>query len=50
LPRSANEASHGAAMEAGILAGLVFRLGGFQPGQHVAARNDAVIYLPLLWH
>ena len=41
-------ASHGVAMEAGILAGLVFRLGGFQPGQEVAALNDAVIYLHAL--
>lgn len=35
-------------MEAGILAGLVFRLGGFQPGQEVAALNNATIYLHAL--
>jgi predicted nucleic acid-binding protein len=43
-----DQASHGVALEAGILAGLVFRLGGFQPGQEVAALNDAVIYLHAL--
>jgi predicted nucleic acid-binding protein len=32
-------------IEAGILAGLVFRLCGLQPGQEVAALNDAIIYL-----
>ena len=32
-------------IEAGILAGLLFRLCGLQPGQEVAALNDAVIYL-----
>ena len=32
-------------IEAGILAGLVFRLCGLQPGQEVAALNDAVLYL-----
>lgn len=31
--------------EAGILAGLLFRLGGWQPGQEVAALNDATLYL-----
>ncbi len=37
--------SAGVGLEAGILSGLVFRLGGFQPGQEVAALNDATIYL-----
>jgi predicted nucleic acid-binding protein len=40
--------SAGVLLEAGILAGLVFRLGGFQPGQEVAALNDATIYLHAL--
>ncbi len=35
-------------MEAGILCGLVFRLGGFQLGQEVAALNDATIFLHAL--
>lgn len=35
-------------MEAGILDGLVFRLGGFGPGQEVAALNDATLYLHAL--
>ena len=37
--------SAGVALEAGILCGLVFRLGGFQQGQELAALNDATIYL-----
>ena len=40
--------SAGVLLEAGILAGLVFRLGGFQPGQEIAALNDATIYLHAL--
>ena len=40
--------SAGVLLEAGILSGLVFRLGGFQPGQEVAAMNDATIYLHAL--
>lgn len=36
--------SAGILLEAGILSGLVFRLGGFQPGQEAAALNDATIY------
>jgi predicted nucleic acid-binding protein len=32
-------------IEAGILAGLVFRLGGFALGQELAALNDATLYL-----
>ncbi|PPQ28400.1 type II toxin-antitoxin system VapC family toxin [Rhodopila globiformis] len=42
--------SPGVCLEAGILAGLVFRLGGFQAGQEVAALNDATIYLHALEH
>ena len=40
----------GVLLEAGILSGLVFRLGGFQPGQEVAALNDATTYLHALAH
>jgi predicted nucleic acid-binding protein len=40
--------SAGILLEAGIVSGLVFRLGGFQPGQEVAALNDATIYLQAL--
>ncbi len=40
--------SAGVLLEAGILSGLVFRLGGSQPGQEVAALNDATIYLHTL--
>ena len=40
--------SAGVILEAGILSGLVFRLGGFQPGQEVAALNDATLYLHAL--
>ena len=32
-------------IEAGILAGLLFRLCGLQSGQEVAALNDAIVYL-----
>jgi predicted nucleic acid-binding protein len=32
-------------IEAGILAGLIFRLCGLQPGQEIAALNDAILYL-----
>jgi|HubBroStandDraft_1064217.scaffolds.fasta_scaffold123019_3 predicted nucleic acid-binding protein len=35
-------------IEAGVLAGLVFRLCGLQPGQEVAVLNDAIIYLHAL--
>jgi predicted nucleic acid-binding protein len=41
-------ASASAVIEAGILAGLLFRLGGLQPGQEVAAMNDATLYLHAL--
>jgi len=40
--------SAGVLLEAGILPGLVFRHGGFQPCQEVAALNDATIYLHAL--
>lgn len=40
--------SAGVVLEAGILSGLIFRLGGFAAGQEVAALNDAVIYLHAL--
>ena len=40
----------GVILEAGILSGLVMRLVGFQPGQEVAALNDATIYLHALEH
>ena len=36
------------AIEAGILAGLLFRLDGSQVGQEVAALNDATLYLQAL--
>lgn len=50
IPRHRLEDAIGAGtlLEAGIVAGLVFRLGGFQPGQEVAALNDATIYLHAL--
>jgi len=38
-------ASADVVIEAGILAGLLFRLCGLQPGQEVAALNDAIVYL-----
>lgn len=37
-------------LEAGILAGLVFRLGGFAAGQELAALNDATLYLHAATH
>jgi predicted nucleic acid-binding protein len=46
--RIESEVSAGVLLEAGILSGLVFRLGGFQPGQEVAALNDATLYLHAL--
>ena len=44
-PHRLQTASESVVIEAGILAGLVFRLCGLQPGQEVAALNDATIYL-----
>ena len=48
LHRIDDNVSTGVLLEAGIVCGLVFRLGGFQPGQEVAALNDATIYLHAL--
>jgi predicted nucleic acid-binding protein len=50
LHRLDDAVSAGVLLEAGILSGLVSRLGGFQPGQEVAALNDATIYLHALEH
>jgi predicted nucleic acid-binding protein len=50
LHRLDDAISAGVILEAGNLSGLVFRLGGFQPGQEVAALNDATIYLHALEH
>ena len=44
-PHRLEAASAGVVAEAGILAGRVFRWGGFQPGQEVAALNNATLYL-----
>ena len=43
-----SEPTAGVSLEAGILCGLVFRLGGVQAGQEVAALNDATIFLHAL--
>lgn len=40
--------SPGVVLEAGILAGLLFRLGNLQPGCEVAALVDATLYLHAL--
>jgi predicted nucleic acid-binding protein len=42
------EISAGSLLEAGIVSGLVFRLGGFQPNQEVAALIDASLYMHAL--
>jgi predicted nucleic acid-binding protein len=47
-PRLLSEPTAGVNLEAGILCGLVFRLGGFQVGQELAALNDATIFLHAL--
>jgi hypothetical protein len=44
-PHRLEAASADVVIEAGILAGLVFRLCGLQPGREVAALNDAIVYL-----
>lgn len=49
-PHRLAAASAGEVIEAGILAGLVFRLGGFRAGQQVAALNDATLYLHAVAH
>jgi hypothetical protein len=41
-------AAEATVIDAGILAGLLFRLCGLQPGQEVAALNDATLYLHAL--
>jgi predicted nucleic acid-binding protein len=45
LPHRLEAATAEVVIEAGILAGLIFRLCHLQPGQQVAALNDAIIYL-----
>jgi predicted nucleic acid-binding protein len=49
-PHRLDTASETVVIEAGILAGLVFRLCGLQLGQEGAALNDATIYLHALAH
>jgi predicted nucleic acid-binding protein len=44
-PHRLETATADVVIEAGILAGLVFRLCGLQPGQEIAALNDAIVYL-----
>jgi predicted nucleic acid-binding protein len=44
-PHRLESATADVVVEAGIVAGLVFRLCHLQPGQEVAALNDAIIYL-----
>ena len=46
IPRHRLETARGSVViEAGILAGLLFRLCGLQSGREIAALNDATIYL-----
>jgi predicted nucleic acid-binding protein len=47
-PHRLESASADVVIEAGILAGLVFRLCELQPGREVAALNDAIVYLHAL--
>jgi hypothetical protein len=44
-PHRLTTAASDIVIEAGILAGLVFRLCGLQYGREVAALNDAIVYL-----
>jgi predicted nucleic acid-binding protein len=44
-PHRLESATADVVIEAGILAGLVFRLCHLQPGQEVAALSDAIVYL-----
>lgn len=44
-PHRLETANAAVVAEAGILAGLVSRLGGLQPSQEIAALNDATLYL-----
>jgi predicted nucleic acid-binding protein len=47
-PHRLETATADTVIEAGILAGLVFRLRGLPPGQEIAALNDATVYLHAL--
>ncbi len=47
-PHRPEAAATNVVIEAGILAGLVFRLCGLQSGREVAAINDATVYLHAL--
>jgi hypothetical protein len=47
-PHRLRAASAAVVAEAGILAGLLCRLGGFKPGQQLAALNDATLFLHAL--
>jgi predicted nucleic acid-binding protein len=47
-PERIETASSGTVVEAGIMAGLLFRLGGLQPGREVAALVDAILHLHAL--
>lgn len=49
-PHRLKAASTEAVIEAGILAGLVFRLCTLSPGREVAALNDAILYLHGMAH
>jgi predicted nucleic acid-binding protein len=44
-PHRLEMATSDVVIEAGILAGLVYRLRGLQPGQEVVALSDAIVYL-----
>ena len=44
-PHRLETANETVVIEAGILAGLLFRLSGLQHGREVAAMNDAIVYL-----
>ena len=48
LHRVEDNISAGVMLEAGILAGLMYRLGGLQPGRELAALNDAAVFLHAL--
>ena len=49
-PHRLATAGTAAVIEAGILAGLLFRLGDLRAGQELAALNDATLYLHALSH
>ena len=44
-PQRLEAASADVVIDAGILAGMIFRLCGLRPGREVAALNDAILYL-----